>query len=250
MVLVYMAAIDHDGRTIDIRRAGERFVTRIGWLDSKHSFSFGRHRDTSNTHHGLLLVNNDDIVSAGSGFDTHPHRDMEIVTWVLSGELEHKDSERNRGIIYPGLAQRMSAGTGIWHSEMNNSGDADVHFVQMWVLPDTQSVDPGYEQLDVNAELAKGGLVPIASGAGHVSAISIRQRDAVLYGGRLRPGETVTIPDDRHVHVFVPIGSAALQGGERGDHLAAGDAARLTAAGELSLTAGDDGAEVLVWATA
>jgi redox-sensitive bicupin YhaK (pirin superfamily) len=119
--------------------------------------------------------------------------------------------------------------------------------VQMWVLPDTESVDPGYEQLDVSGELAKGGLVPIASGAGHDAAVSIRQRDAVLYGGRLRPGETVTIPDDRHVHVFVPIGSAALQGGE---HLATGDAARLTAAGELSLTAGEDGAEVLVWATA
>jgi redox-sensitive bicupin YhaK (pirin superfamily) len=242
-----MTSIEHAGPTVDVRRAGDRFVTRVGWLDSKHSFSFGRHRDASNTHHGLLLVNNDDIVTAGSGFDTHPHRDMEIVTWVLSGELEHKDSARNRGIIHPGLAQRMSAGTGIWHSEMNNRRDADVHFVQMWVLPDTESVDPGYEQLDVSGELAKGGLVPIASGAGHDAAVSIRQRDAVMYGGRLRPGETVTIPDDRHVHVFVPIGSAALQGGE---HLATGDAARLTAAGELSLTAGEDGAEVLVWATA
>ncbi len=110
---------------------------------------------------------------------------MEIVTWVLSGELEHKDSERNRGVLYPGLAQRMSAGTGIWHSEMNNSGSDDVHFVQMWVPPDTESIDPGYEQLDINAELDKGGLVPIASGKGHDAAISIRQRGAVLWGGRL-----------------------------------------------------------------
>jgi redox-sensitive bicupin YhaK (pirin superfamily) len=232
---------------IDIRRAGARFATKIGWLDSKHSFSFGHHHDPSNTHHGLLLVNNDDVVRGGSGFDTHPHRDMEIVTWVLSGELEHKDSERNRGIIYPGLAQRMSAGTGIWHSEMNNSGDADVHFVQMWVLPDTERIDPGYEQLDVNDELAKGGLVPIASGKGHDAAISIRQRGAVLYGGRLRAGETVVVPDDRHVHVFVPVGAAEL---EHAGRLDTGDAARLTAAGELQLTAGPDGAEVLVWATA
>ncbi|HEX4980995.1 MAG TPA: pirin family protein [Ilumatobacteraceae bacterium] len=232
---------------IDIRRADERFATKIGWLDSKHSFSFGPHHDPSNTGHGLLLVSNDDTVRAGTGFDTHPHRDMEIITWVLSGELEHKDSERNRGIIYPGLAQRMSAGTGIWHSEINASAEKDVHFVQMWVPPDTESIDPGYQQLDINDELAKGGLVPIASGQGHDAAISIHQRDAVLWGGRLHAGETVTIPDDHHVHVFVPIGTAEL---EHAGRLDTGDAVRLTDAGGLELTAGDDGAEVLIWATA
>ena len=233
--------------TIDIRRADERFATEIDWLDSKHSFSFGPHFDPTNTGHGLLLVSNDDVVRAGTGFDTHPHRNMEIVTWVLSGELEHKDSERNRGIIYPGLAQRMSAGRGIWHSEINASADADVHFVQMWVPPDTDSIDPGYQQVDVNDELAKGGLVPIASGKGHDTAISIRQRDAVLWGGRLHAGETVTIPDDRHVHVFVPIGTAEL---EQAGGLDTGDAVRLTDAGGLELTAGPDGAEALIWATA
>jgi quercetin 2,3-dioxygenase len=232
---------------IDVRRAGERPATKISWLDSKHSFSFGRHYDPHNTGHGLLLVNNDDIIRAGSGFDTHPHRDMEIVTWVLSGELEHKDSERNRGVLYPGLAQRMSAGTGIWHSEMNNSGTHDVHLVQMWVRPDTPSVDPGYEQLDINGELDRGGLVPIASGKGHDAAITIRQAGAVLYGGRLAAGETVVVPDDRHVHVFVPRGSGDLTGAGT---LSTGDAARLTGAGALELTAGADGAEVLVWATA
>ncbi|MGA7756558.1 MAG: pirin family protein [Ilumatobacteraceae bacterium] len=232
---------------IDVRRASDRPHTRIGWLDSKHSFSFGRHYDPSNTGHGLLLVNNDDIVSGGSGFDTHPHRDMEIVTWVLSGELEHKDSERNRGVLYPGLAQRMSAGTGIWHSEMNNSGSDDVHFVQMWVPPDTESIDPGYEQLDINAELDRGGLVPIASGKGHDAAITIRQRGAVLWGGRLGAGESVLVPDDRHVHVFVPRGSAVLEGAGA---LSTGDAVRLTGAGSPTLTAGGDGAEVLIWATA
>jgi quercetin 2,3-dioxygenase len=233
--------------TIDIRRADERFATKVGWLDSKHSFSFGPHFDPANTGHGLLLVSNDDIVRAGTGFDTHPHRDMEIVTWVLSGALEHKDSERNRGIIYPGLAQRMSAGTGIWHSEINASADNDVHFVQMWVPPDTESIDPGYQQLDINDQLAKGGLVPIASGQGHDAAISIRQRGAVLWGGRLHAGETVTIPDDRHVHVFVPIGAAEL---DQAGPLDTGDAARLTDAGGLELTAGPEGAEVLIWATA
>ena len=154
---------------MDVRRADERFATRLPWLDSHHSFSFSRHYDPTNVHHGLLLVNNDDVVRAGTGFTTHPHQDMEIVTWVLSGELEHKDSAGHKGLIYPGLAQRMSAGTGIWHSEMNPSAGEDVHFVQMWVLPDTERIDPGYEQLDVNAELDKGGLVPIASGPRHTT---------------------------------------------------------------------------------
>lgn len=232
---------------IDVRPASTRPHTRIGWLDSHHSFSFGRHYDPTNTGHGLLLVSNDDRVAPGSGFDTHPHRDMEIVTWVLAGELEHRDTLANRGVLYPGLAQRMSAGTGIWHSEMNNSGDAPVHFVQMWVPPDTEGIDPGYQQLDINAELDKGGLVPIASGQGHDAAISIRQQGAVLWGGRLQPGETVAVPDDRHVHVFVAIGTATLEGA--GD-LAEGDAVRLTAAGSPTLVAGPAGAEILIWATA
>ncbi len=117
---------------VEIRRKGDRFHTQMGWVSSRHSFSFSHHYDLLNMHHGLLLVHNDDIVKPNSGFLTHPHRDMEIVIWVLDGELEHKDSEGHSGIIYPGLAQRMSADTGIWHSEMNPQGDKDVHFVQMW----------------------------------------------------------------------------------------------------------------------
>jgi len=228
--------------------AARRFRTRAGWLESHHSFSFGHHRDPGNTGHGLLLVNNDDRVRAGTGFDTHPHRDMEIVTWVLEGTLEHKDSEANRGVLYPGLAQRMSAGTGIWHSEMNNSGAEDVHFVQMWVLPDTESVDPGYQQLDINAELDRGGLVPIASGKGHDAAISLRQASAVLWGGRLQPGQRVEVPDAGHVHVYVARGTALFDEGLTA--LVEGDAVRLTAAGERPLVAGPAGAEVLIWETA
>src|SRR4051794_28760820 len=158
---------------IDIRRAADRFHTDIGWLDSHHSFSFSNHYDPDNVGHGLLIVNNDDTVEAGTGFGTHPHRDMEIVTWVLSGELEHRDSEGNHGVIYPGLAQRMSAGSGIRHSEMNASATVDVHFVQMWVLPDTTGIAPGYEQRDVNEAIDSGALVPIASGKGHEGAVAI-----------------------------------------------------------------------------
>lgn len=232
--------------TIDIRRSADRFHTRAGWLDSKHSFSFGGHYSPDNTHHGQLLVLNDDRVVGGTGFETHPHRDMEIVTWVLDGELEHKDSEGNRGLIYPGLAQRMSAGRGIWHSEKNSSATDPVHFIQMWVLPDTQSIDPGYEQLDINDQLADGGLVPIASGQGHDAAISIRQREAVLWGGRLTPGERVAVPNAEFGHLFVARGGAEL---ESGTTLIAGDAARLTGTEGLALAAGDAGAELLIWTT-
>src|SRR5262249_9923088 len=181
---------------VDIRRADERFKTRIDWLDSKHSFSFGPHFDPDNTHHGLLLVNNDDVVDPGTGFETHPHRDMEIVTWVLRGSLVHQDSTGHSGVIYPGLAQRMSAGTGILHSEKNDSwrlyGSQDhrepVHFVQMWVAPDEAGITPGYEQLEIESELLAGGLVPVASGMDRhdgASAIRIRNRYAALYAARL-----------------------------------------------------------------
>jgi len=232
---------------IDIRRGTERFHTQINWLDSHHSFSFAGHYDPQNTHHGLLLVSNDDVVKPNTGFRTHPHQDMEIVTWVLDGELEHKDSEGNVGIIYPGLAQRMSAGTGIWHSEMNPQKDKHVHFIQMWVPPDTERIAPSYEQLDITRELDRGGLIPIASGRGHESAITIKQKNAVLWGGRLRPGDVVQIPDARYVHVFVAKGSVEA---EEAGVLHAGDAVRLTAAGARRLTADPTkGSEILIWET-
>ena len=231
--------------TIDVRRRDQRFHTEAGWLDSRHCFSFGHHYDPSNTHHGLLLVSNDDVVAPYTGFDTHPHRDMEIVTWVVDGELEHKDTLGNTGLIYPGLAQRMSAGRGIYHSEKNNTSPKDVHFIQMWVLPDTEAIDPGYEQLDINPELTKGGLVPLASGRGHEAAISIRQRGAVLWVGRLKPGEVAQVPDAPFVHVYVVKGAADLVGAGT---LNAGDAVRLTMAGSPTLTADPAlGAEVLIW---
>lgn len=231
--------------SVDIRRAGDRFLTRNQWLESYHSFSFSRHYDPENTRHGLLLVSNDDVIQPGTGFLTHPHRDMEIITWVLDGELEHKDTLDNRGIIYPGLAQRMSAGTGIWHSEMNPSGRRPVHLVQMWVLPDTESISPGYEQVDINPQLSRGDLVPIASGKGHQAAISIRQRGAVLWGGRLLPAQEARLPDAPFVHLYVAKGAVSLEGE---GWLAQGDAARLTAAGGRRITAdAQKGAEVLIW---
>ena len=233
--------------TITVQKPQDRFHTEVSWLDSQHSFNFGEHFSPENTGHGLLLVNNDDVVAPGVGFGTHGHRDMEIVTWVLSGTLAHEDSAGNSGQLYRGLAQRMSAGSGIRHSEMNPDPDVPLHFIQMWILPDATGVTPGYEQLDVNEQLDCGGLVPIASGKGHEHAIFIHQKDAVLWGARLAAGESVTLPDDIHVHAFVALGAATL---ETGEPLAQGAAARLTNAGPLTVTADSDGTELLIWATA
>ncbi len=238
---------------VDVRRAGDRSATRLDWLDSKHSFSFSSHYDPANTHHGLLLVNNDDTVTPGSGFETHPHRDMEIVTWVLQGSLVHQDSEGNAGIIYPGLAQRMSAGTGILHSEKNDSwrlgGDrhsVPVHFVQMWVVPDEDGIVPGYEQLEIDHELLSGGLVPIASGmerhAG-AAAIRIKNRYATLHAARLAAGQTVQLPEAPYLHLFVPRGEVSLEGA---GELHEGDAVRFTGSGGQQVTAAGP-AEILVW---
>jgi len=238
---------------IDVRRREDRFATTLPWLDSKHSFSFGPHYDPSNTHHGLLLVSNDDTVAPGTGFETHPHRDMEIVTWVLQGSLVHQDSTGNSGVIYPGLAQRMSAGTGILHSEKNDSwrlnGAAHhdpVHFVQMWVVPDGSSRAPGYEQLEIADDDLRRALVPVASGiAKHAgeAAIRIGNRDAALLATRLSAGDAVTLPDAPYVHLFVAEGTVELEGAGL---LRAGDSVRFTAAGGQRVQA-VEAAELLVW---
>lgn len=232
--------------SIDVRKAGERFHTVLDWLDSWHSFSFSGHYDPANTHHGLLLVNNDDRVAPASGFPDHPHRDMEIITWVLDGELQHRDDTGGEGVIAPGLAQRMRAGTGIVHSEMNPSATSPVHLVQMWVPPGRRGLQPEYEQLDVNDALGGGRLLPVAAGPGGApdAVLAIDTPATTFWVGRLRAGDRVQVPDAPFAHVFVALGSADLQGA---GHLGAGDAARLTAAGNVELTAGDGGAEVLIW---
>ena len=239
---------------VDVRRAGDRLVTAIDWLDSKHSFSFGAHYDPTNTHFGLLLVSNDDVVDPGTGFETHPHQDMEIVTWVLDGALVHQDSTGHSGVIYPGLAQRMSAGRGILHSEKNDSWrlqggashDEPVHFVQMWVIPDESGVTPGYQQLEIDDELLRGGLVTIASGMPEHqgnTAIGIRNKYAALHGARLQAGQSVELPSAPYLHLFVPRGTVDLEGA---GILNEGDAVRFTATGGQRVMAIEP-AEILVW---
>jgi redox-sensitive bicupin YhaK (pirin superfamily) len=229
---------------MEIRRAGYRFVTSSEWLDSRHSFSFGPYYDPGNVGFGFLLAHNDETVAPGTGFETHPHQDLEIVTWVLRGALVHRDSHGNSGVVYPGLAQRMSAGSGIQHSEWNDAGEP-VHYVQMWVRPDRFDLSPSYEQAEV--DLSTGELVPIASGLPHhatSTAIRINQESAGLSVARLAPGETVALPAAPYLHLFVARGSATLEGA--GD-LGTADAVRLTATDGGRITAGPDGAELMVW---
>ncbi|WP_432943216.1 pirin family protein [Kribbella sp. CA-253562] len=230
--------------SIDVRRAADRFRTSEDWLDSRHSFSFGPYYDPDNVGFGALLVHNDEIVAPGTGFDTHPHQDLEIVTWVLRGALVHQDSEGHSGVVYPGLAQRMSAGRGIRHSEKNDAGEP-VRYLQMWVRPDELDLTPSYQQAEV--ELGTGELVPIASGlTKHATstAVRINQRGAGMSAARLPAGAEVQLPVAPFVHLFVALGSVTLEGaGELGE----ADAARIVASDGRRVSAGPQGAEVLVW---
>ncbi len=233
---------------VEVRRAAERFVTRTEWLHSAHSFSFGSHFDPANTSHGLLVAHNDDVVSAGGGFDTHRHADMEIVTWVLSGALAHEDSAGHRGVLTPGVGQRMSAGSGVQHSERNASGEAGgepVHFVQMWVVPDSLGGAPSYQQQAVTDQLTSGDLVPVVSGSGRhaEAALSLGSSRAAFLVARLQASTSIQVPEAPYLHLFVARGQVALEGT---GILRAGDAARLTFSGGQRVSA-DAPAELLVW---
>jgi redox-sensitive bicupin YhaK (pirin superfamily) len=237
---------------IKVVRAGARLRTETSWLDSRHCFSYGRHYEPDNTHHGLLVACNDDRLRGSTGFGEHRHEEMEIVTWVVEGEVEHRDGA-GAHVLRPGLVRRLSAGWGFRHSEMNAAGWAPARYVEMWVPPDTGGLEPAVDVADVNPALAAGGLVPVVSGAGHDAPLSLRQSQAVLWAGRPAAGEAVTLPDGPHVHLFVAVGAGVLDtGGLAGaGSLAEGDSVRLVAAGTPVFTADAvTGAEILVWETA
>jgi quercetin 2,3-dioxygenase len=237
---------------IKVLRAKFRLRTETSWLDSWHCFSYGRHYEPDNTHHGLLVACNDDLVTASTGFGERTHQDMEIVTWMVEGELEHRDSTGAGHVLRPGLVQRLSAGAGIRHSQMNPATWAPARYIEMWVPPDREGLTPSVEIADVTALLDGGGIIPVASGAAKDSAVSLNQSQAVLWAGRLAPGETVMLPDAPHVHVLVALGGGLLDTGSLAGTgpLSQGDSVRLTAAGSPSFTARpSDGAEILVWET-
>ena len=226
-----------------VRRGAERGATRLDWLDSRHSFSFGDYHDPKFMGFGPLRVINEDVVAPSAGFPAHPHRDMEILTWILAGALEHKDNAGGGGVIRPGEMQHMSAGTGILHSELNPSDSEPCHLLQIWLLPERGGLRPGYEQKRfADAELA-GRFRLVAAPGSEDGALPIRQ-DARVLVARLAGGESasVALAPGRLAWLQVAKGSAAVLGEalRQGDGLAARDEA------EISVTASED-AELLLF---
>jgi quercetin 2,3-dioxygenase len=221
----------------------DRGRTKTGWLDSWHTFSFNEYYDPKQMGFRALRVINDDRVIPGAGFATHGHRDMEIITYVLQGELEHKDSMGNGSIIPAGDAQYMSAGTGVRHSERNPSPSEFVHLLQIWIIPDRDGLEPRYDQRTVQPEKHHGQLRLIASSDGREDSIKVRQ-DVELYAAVLEVGESVTyrLQSDRHAWLHVARGILKLNGEE----LRAGDGAAITNEGSLEITT-DHQAEFLLF---
>lgn len=228
---------------IELRRADERGHANHGWLDSHHSFSFADYYDPEHMGFGPLRVINEDRVAAGSGFGTHGHRDMEIITYVLDGELAHRDSMGNGSVIRPGDVQRMSAGTGVMHSEYNHAKDRQTHFLQIWIEPAQRGIPPSYEEKRFDVVEKRGRLRVVASPDGRDGSVRIHQ-DASVYAGCFDAQESaqLALAPGRHVYVHVARGEISVNG----HPLKAGDALKLTGESGIDLKDGR-GAEVLVF---
>lgn len=228
---------------MNIRRASERGQGEHGWLRSAHTFSFADYYDPNNMGFRALRVINEDRVQPGRGFGTHPHRDMEILSYVLEGSLEHRDSMGNGSVIKPGEVQRMSAGTGVKHSEFNGSKELPVHFLQIWLMPDRGGHEPGYEQKAFPLEDRRGVLRLVASPDGREGSVSLHQ-DVLLYASLLGEGEGARyeLRAERHAWLQVARGAVELNG----ERLEAGDGASLAGGAELDLKGRGD-AEFLLF---
>lgn len=224
-----------------VQRAADRAHFDFGWLSTHHNFSFADYVEPENLNWGALRVFNDDTVQPGKGFGRHPHRDMEIVTYVLRGDLEHQDSMGHHGVVPPGGVQYMSAGTGVFHSEFNHSHDADVHFVQMWVLPNSFGAPPAYGQHVFEQADRTNRWLAIASGEAGVDAPIALRQDATVRVARLEDASLeVALRAGRFGFVFVADGSVTVNG----ERLDAGDAVRATGEQRFTLTGS---AELVVW---
>ena len=228
---------------ITLRNADERFHTYVGWLDSRHTFSFGGHYDPAHMGFRALRVVNDDRVTPGAGFPTHGHRDMEIVSYVVEGALEHRDSMGNGSVIRPGDVQRMSAGTGVMHSEYNPQADAGTRFLQIWILPERRGEAPSYEQKHFPEAERRGRLRLVASRDGREGSVRVHQ-DVDLYATLLDAGQRaeLDLAPGRHAWVQVVRGEVTLNG----QALHEGDGAQVSEERELALEASGP-AEVLVF---
>jgi redox-sensitive bicupin YhaK (pirin superfamily) len=227
----------------EIRRSSERGEADHGWLQSRHSFSFGDYHDGRHTQFGPLRVINEDRVQAGAGFGTHSHRDMEIVTYVLEGALAHKDSTGTSSVIKPGDVQRMSAGSGVSHSEFNGSKTEPVHFLQIWIIPNVTGIPPGYEEKHFTTADRRGRLCLIGSPDKAEGSVLLRQ-DARMFAGLFDQDEHARheIAEGRCAYIHVARGEVHVAG----IHLEAGDGLKITDAGEIAFRDGDKG-EVIVF---
>jgi quercetin 2,3-dioxygenase len=228
---------------INIRKSNDRGHADHGWLDTRFTFSFADYYDTEHVQFRTLRVINDDHIAGGGGFPMHPHRDMEIVTYVLDGALEHRDSMGNGSVIKPGDVQYMSAGTGVTHSEFNASESEPVHLYQIWMMPDKRGYKPAYDQKNFSEAEKRGTLRLVASPDGRDGSVKIRQ-DNELYATRLGAGESVkhSLQPQRHAYVQVARGSVKLNG----KPLETGDGAAISAEKSVELTGVND-AEVLLF---
>ena len=228
---------------IELRKSGERGHANHGWLDSYHSFSFADYHDSRHMGFASLRVINEDVVQPGQGFGTHGHRDMEIITYILEGALEHKDSMGNGSVIRPGDVQRMSAGTGVRHSEFNASRDELVHLLQIWIEPAVAGIAPGYEEKHFDGASKRGRLRLIASSDGRDGSVTIHQ-DAAVYAALLDGAERAThaLAAGRKAYVHIARGSVAVNG----QALSAGDAVKISGEPEITLGSGK-AAEVLLF---
>jgi redox-sensitive bicupin YhaK (pirin superfamily) len=225
-----------------IRKADERGHFDFGWLNTYHTFSFDQYYDPDHMFRSLRVIN-EDRVAPGGGFPTHSHRDMEIITYILQGELRHQDSMGNGSVIRPGEVQRMSAGTGVSHSEFNASQTEPVHLLQIWILPNERHLTPGYEQKAFSEEERRGQLRLVASPDGRSDSVTINQ-DANVLAAILRPGETVEhkLVPERHAWIQVARGAVTVNGQQMGQ----GDGAAISEESSIRIDAGDS-AEVLVF---
>ena len=223
---------------IDIIPSESRGSADHGWLKAKHTFSFAEYYDPARVHFGTLRVINEDRIAPGQGFGTHPHRDMEIVTYIINGAIEHKDSMGNGTIIRAGEVQRMTAGTGVLHSEFNHSQDEELHLLQIWIFPEEKNLEPGYEQKLFSQEQKQNRLCLIGSRDGRDGSLTIHQ-DVDLYTSVVDTGERVSLPGIEGRRVFVQVVSGDFE--VNGERLGAGDGMKIENESSVRLEALDRG---------
>jgi redox-sensitive bicupin YhaK (pirin superfamily) len=221
----------------DIIQSDSRGSADHGWLQSKHTFSFASYYDPARVHFGALRVINEDRVAPGQGFGTHPHNDMEIISYIVDGAVEHKDSMGNSAVIRAGEVQRMTAGTGVLHSEFNHSQEEAVHFLQIWIIPEKNGLEPGYEQTLFSREDKLDRLRLIGSRDGRDGSLTIHQ-DVDLYASVLSPGKSISLANIEERRVFVQVVAGELD--VNGQRLAAGDGAQIENESSVTLTAADE----------